>query len=212
MKRGIIPFNVYCKPIFDDNRSVYFQEEFGHRFGRLDIVTMKFEELCEAPRYFGYSDGFYHDGFVYCFDKDRKAVKYECSTGKWHDTSLKMEGKRMIAHPWNNGTAIELMSDGSARVVNIADGNVLKRFKSEYGELSEYSYPEMLGLCGAEGEFFLLVCDGCKPWKVFSSATDTWTETDWPSMNEETNTAVADAEFDYYDNGRQIRWTCISFN
>ena len=62
------------------------------------------------------------------------------------------------------------------------DGNVLKKFKSKYGKI--IGYPEMLGLCGAEEEFFLLVCDGYEEqvWKVFSSATDTWTETNWPTI------------------------------
>ena len=106
----------------------FFQQYIDKRFGRLDIETLEFEELCEAPWYFGDWDGFYHDGFVYCFDKDDKAIKYECATGKWHNTSVEMKGIRMIAHPWNNGTAIEFMSDGSVRIVNIADGKVLKTF------------------------------------------------------------------------------------
>ena len=189
VKQDFIPFNVSQKPIFDNDRFVCFQKKEGKRFGRLDIETMEFEELCHAPAGFGSDNGFYHDGFVYCFDKDNLAMKYECTTGKWHDTSLEMRGKRMIVHPWNNGTAIELMDDGSVRVVNIADRNVLKAFESKYGGID--SYPEMLGLCGAEGEFFLLVCNGGnkRPWKVFSSATDTWTETKWPSTNRRTNTA-----------------------
>ena len=173
---------------------------------------MKFEELRQAPRCFSSRyDGFYHDGFVYCFDENKKAMKYECTTGKWHDTSFWIRGRRMIAHPWNNGTAIELMDDGSVRVVNIADGNVVKTFKSKYGEVG--GNPEMLGLCGAEGEFFLLVCDGEKkqPWKVFSSVTDTWTQTYWPSTKGRTNAAFYDAETRsvYYHINGQDHWTCL---
>ena len=71
----------------------------------------------------------------------------------------------------------------------------------------------MLGLRGAEGEFFLLACDGYEkqPWKVFSSAADTWTETDWPTTNGFTNTAffVVETRSVYYHINGQDHWTVL---
>ena len=89
----------------------------------------------------------------------------------------------MIPHPWNDDYVIELMDDGSVRVLSISTQRIVKTFKSKYGEINGYC-PEILALCDKEaGEFILLVCDGWsnQPWRVFSSATDTWTKMDWPT-------------------------------
>ena len=72
------------------------------------------------------------------------------------------------------------------------DGRVVKTYTSEYGKI--IGLPEMLALCASDGAFFLLVCDGWKkqPWRVFSSATDSWTETDWPTTGAPSSTAFFD--------------------
>ena len=53
VKRYLIPFRVLCKPVFDSERFVYFQANRGKQFGRLDLDTMAFETLADAPRDFG---------------------------------------------------------------------------------------------------------------------------------------------------------------
>ena len=106
----------------------------------------------------------------------------------------------MTAHPWHSGCVIELMVDGSVHVVRESDGRIVKSFKSKYSFIGWH--PEMLGLCDKEaGEFILLVCDGNgkekQPWRVFSSATDTWTEMDWPSTDGRTSTLFIDVTINY---------------
>ena len=99
-KFGVLPFEVRCKPVFDNERFVYFQASWGKQFGRLDLDAMAFETLAEAMMY-----------------------------------------------------------------------------ASRYGMIKGWQ-PEMLALCAPDGAFFLLVCDGegKQPWKIFSSATDSWTD------------------------------------
>ena len=118
----------------------------------------------------------------------------------------------MIPHPWHDDYLIELMDDGSVRVLSISKQRIVKTFKSKYGKIC--GDPEILGLCDKEaGEFILLVCDGKEnqPWRVFSSASDTWTEMDWPSTNGNTSTSFIDPATGniYYHMNEQDHWTCL---
>ena len=174
---------------------------------------MAFEMLADAPRDFGYDDGFFMDGCVFCFDRDNKrAMKYDCAAQTWSDTNLWIAGKRMVPHPWDNGRVIELMGDGSVREVRVADCRVVKVYNAKYGYIEEN--PEALALCAPDGAFFLLVCDGYgnQPWRVFSSKTDTWTETQWPSTGAQSNTAFLDpaTKSVFYHINEQDHWTRVS--
>ena len=66
--RDLIPFDVTRKPVFDTERFVYFQEDEGSKFGRLDLDSMSFKKLADAPHEFGDRNGFFMDGNVFCFD------------------------------------------------------------------------------------------------------------------------------------------------
>ena len=183
-------------------------------FGRLDLDTMAFEMLADAPRDFGGRNGFFMDGSVFCFDKDGNAMRYHCASGAWSETSLSIAGWCMVPHPWQNGRVIELMWDGSVLEVRVADGRVVKTYTSKYGEIE--GRPEMLAVCAPDGAFFLLVCDGWKkqPWRVFSSATDSWTETDWPTTREESSTAFFDAATQsvFYHINEKDNWTAVTLS
>ena len=118
----------------------------------------------------------------------------------------------MIPHPWNDDYLIELMDDGSVCVISVSKQRIVKTFKSKYGKI--YGIPEILALCDEEaGEFILLVCDGFleQPWRVFSSATDTWTEMDWPSTKGATRTSFVDPATNniYCHINREYHWTCL---
>ena len=214
VKRDLSPFRVDCKPVHDNERFVYFQESAildGKHFGRLDLGTMAFETLADAPRGFDWRNGFFTDGSVFCFDEYNRAMRYDCVRGVWSETSLSNAGKGMVAHPWQNGRVIELMGDGSVREVRVADERVVKMYASRYGKIGEW--PEMLALCAPDGAFFLLVCDGYgkQPWRVFSSAADSWTETAWPTTGALSSTAFFDAPTQsvFYHMRSDDEWTCV---
>jgi hypothetical protein len=211
VEKDHIPFNVLCKPIFDNDRFVYFHECDGTRFGRLDLDTMAFEMLDDAPHHFCCRDGFFMDGCVFCFDKYNKAMKYDCTAQTWSDTNLSIAFRTMVPHPWDNGRVIELMHDGSVREVRVADGRVVKVYNAKYGDIKEYGQPEALALCAPDGAFFLLVCNDNQPWRVFSSKTDTWTETQWPSTGTVSSTAFLDpaTKSAFYHINGQDHWTAI---
>ena len=175
---------------------------------------MAFERLADALRDFGWWNGFFMDGSVFCFDKkDKRTMRYDCARGVWSETSLSIAGWSMVPHPWQNGRVIELMGDGSVREVCVADGRVVKTYTAKYGWIG--LYPEMLALCAPDGAFFLLVCDGYgeQPWRVFLSATDSWTETAWPTTGAQSSTAFFDAATQrvYFHINRKDTWTCVTW-
>ena len=138
-------------------------------------------------------------------------MRYDCASGSWNQTLMSISGKCMVPHPWQNGRVIELMDDGSVREVRVADGRVVKTYTSKYGEIGWNSKPEMLAVCAPDGAFFLLVCNGYKPWRVFSSATDSWTETDWPTTGTSSSAAFFDpaTQSVFYHIDRQNKWTAV---
>ena len=104
------------------------------------------------------------------------------------------------------------MRDGSVREVRVADGRVVKTYTSMYGKIGWQ--PEMLAVCAPDGAFFLLVCDGWndQPWRVFSSATDSWTETVWPTTGTKSSTAFFDPATQrvyYHINGKD-NWASVT--
>jgi hypothetical protein len=219
--RNVIPFNVFNRPVFDGDRFLYVQQNSfdgnSRRFGCVDVETMVFEELPEAPRSFGWVNSFFHDGAVFAFDYGGRGMKYDVKQGVWSDASpINAENGSdarccFIEHPWDDSLVIYLAANGSVRVVRIEDGAVVKQFQSCYD--GPNNRPEAVAVKAPHGEFHLLVCYGCNncPWRVFSSATDTWTDLQWPSTGNNSSNAVFDPETMqlFYHIKGQDKWTTV---
>ena len=208
--RGLLPFDSMCKPIFGSERFVYFQQESGTKFGRVNLDTMAFEMLPDSPYLFGQTNGFFMDGSVFCFAYGNRAVRYDCAGSVWSDTTLYLNGKSMVPHPWHNGRVIELLEDGRVREVRVADTRVCRTYASKYGN-TLWSTPEMLALCAPSGEFLLAVYGdrNGQPWRVFSSAADTWTDTSWKIPTSLSSTLFLDPTTTslFYHVGDEKHWT-----
>ena len=77
------------------------------------------------------------------------------------------------------------MRDGRVREKRRSNDRIVKAHKSSYGDIRWAL--EMLVLPAPNGHFNLLACygDKNKPRKIFSSETNTWTETDWMTTSAE---------------------------
>jgi len=90
-KAGLIPFSCSSHPpVFDDDKYVYFMEcsfegNPGHRFGRIDLDTLMFEELAPLPgsRFAMTASGCCHHGRVFMADSDAVLCMYDVGTNSW---------------------------------------------------------------------------------------------------------------------------------
>ena len=139
-------------------------------------------------------------------------MKYECVTGKWHETSVRLIGRYMISHPWNNGTAIELMWNGSVRVVEMNGPFITQTFKTARHKFGSIDLHIILGLPAPNGHFILLVYDEWSHWSIFNSATDTWTSLNWKPTQKYSNTSFFDplTRSIYYRIDQQDHYVCYS--
>ena len=137
IERGLIPFSISMGLVYDNEKYVYaLGDGPNRRFGRIDLDTMEFEELAEGEQATESSYGGYTASQVLkmlLFYQDRMA----------------------ISHPWNNGAAIELVSNSFFHVVSIDDGAVIKTFPFKFNADGK----KLLGIRMPGGNFLLLAFD-----------------------------------------------------
>ena len=71
---------------------------------------------------------------------------------------------------------------------------------------------EMIALRTPKGDFHVLLTSGHdNPWMVFSSATSTWTEADWPTTSTDSSTIFLDPDTQklYYHINGETFWRTI---
>ena len=206
VKKGLVPFDVSKKPVFDGAKYVYFQEHHGKRFGRMDLDTLTFERLESAPRSFEH-DSVFAGGYVYAFDYEKKGMKYDVAGNKWKQTKLKFEGLANANHPTDPNKYITLCSDGNIREVCVLDRKITK-YKAKLDGEEMHVVPEFLPIPGDDGSFFVAITSK-KSWKVFSSAADSWEILTWDLTMGNTHAAFYDPGTKcafYHINGKD-KWT-----
>ena len=140
-------------------------------------------------------------------------MKYNILMNEWSDSALECKKyERFTVHPWNDKTVIGVDNYGAVRVLDIATGRIVKEFKSQLGGFCPSAVRCVVR--APNNEF--LVIFGFKYrgalWKVFSSATDTYSSNlPWTSIGENAAAAVLDernAKFFYHANNKNV-WTCV---
>ena len=92
----------------------------------------------------------------------------------------------------------------------------MKQYNAVYDEWAvRESNPESVVVGTPDGEFVVFACNGYyeKPWRVFSSADDKWTDTQLPKTNSDARTAFYDPKHNqlYYHIRSEDKFTVVNF-
>ena len=117
-----------------------------------------------------------------------------------------------MAHPSDDSKVI-LIHEGRVSEISLADGAVVKQYNAVYDGW-DYT-PESVVVGTPDGEFVVFACNGGgkKPWRVFSSADDKWTDKKWPTTNSDARTAFYDPKHNqlYYHIDNEDKFTVVQF-
>ena len=101
--------------------------------------------------------------------------------------------------------------NGSIRVVELETGKLVREYNAVYKGINN-----VLDICvlpSKDDHFFILLdcANGGQPWRVFSSATDVWMDTEWPVTRGFSDSSFVDwstRTFYYHINGTDT-WTTV---
>ena len=143
-------------------------------------------------------------------------MRYDVGRRVWDVLDIRAEVNRCrcqyMAHPSDDSKVIHI-HEGRVSEISLADGAVVKQYNAVYDEW--HNNPESVVVGTSDGEFVVFACNGYheKPWRVFSSADDKWTDTQWPTTNTEARTAFYDPKHNqlYYHIKHEDKFTVVQF-
>ena len=215
-------------PVYDGTKYVYFMEYSydegeGHRFGRLDIDTLTFEELAPLPgtKFAITFSGCWHNNTVYALDNDQQLCEFDVESNKWSRCSIKIPSPhenarvRLMSNPRDTRHIYAMVANKGLFVIDLR-GLLISSMELVSSPPVPYDVAREALLVAADKETFVLVAaleNGV--WYAFDSFSSEWTKlSSWKpspgSLNKNYLVFVPSVHSFYYHTTGSETWEAVS--